>query len=321
MELSEQQLLYLQTIFNYFHINGAWPSYRHLEHELDQIDANLDIESLAKSLPDGLSNEFLAGGNAILTIPAIQLCQGAEGDLEDFVWLIRLCTEHYLVSTDEVPFFSSDDLYNQLRMSELSISRVGLLVEIEPGIYQGFAGNPEVGNWYFQIAHDIRRFRGVTTLAQYLEKRDQLKRVVGTTIDEPVVSVEAVDELQLHPAIRAQCWDLYTVNNFDNAVLNATKLLEINVRQKARLPITLVGVDVMNQALGNNPRLGYGEIEAERLGLMSLLRGMIQVFKNPQSHRFVGMRSKAECLSVLLMCSTLLYIIDNVEYIGSTSPG
>ncbi len=66
----------------------------------------------------------------------------------------------------------------------------------------------------------------------------------------------------------------------------------------------------------NNPRLRYGEIDAEQLGLMSLLRGMIQVFKNPQSHRFVGMRSKAGCLSVLLMCSTLLYIVDNIEYVG-----
>ncbi len=50
--------------------------------------------------------------------------------------------------------------------------------------------------------------------------------------------------------------------------------------------------------------------------MMSLLRGMIQVFKNPHSHRFVGVQNKTECLSVLLMCSNLLYVIDNAEYVG-----
>ncbi len=317
MELSEQQLLYLQTIFKYFHLYGEWPSYRKLEHDLYQVDPDLDLEVIAKSLPTGLSNEFLPEGNAILTIPAIHLCQNAEGDLEDFVWLIRLCVERYLASTEEIPQFSSEELYNQLRMPDLALRKVGLLIRIEPGIYQTFTANPDAGSWSFEISRDIRRFQGVTTLEQYLAKRDQLSRIAGRVINEPAVVVEPVENLQLHPDIRAHCWDLYTVNNYDNAVLNATKLLEINVRRKAHLPLTQVGVEVINNAFSqNNPRLRYGEIDAEQLGLMSLLRGMIQVFKNPQSHRFVGMRSKAECLSVLLMCSTLLYIVDNIEYVG-----
>lgn len=49
---------------------------------------------------------------------------------------------------------------------------------------------------------------------------------------------------------------------------------------------------------------------------MSLLRGIIQVFKNPQSHRFVGVQSKSECLGVLLICSNLLYVVDNATYVG-----
>jgi hypothetical protein len=45
---------------------------------------------------------------------------------------------------------------------------------------------------------------------------------------------------------------------------------------------------------------------------MSLLRGIIQVYKNPQSHRFVGMQDASECLGVLLMCGSLLSIIDGL---------
>jgi hypothetical protein len=50
--------------------------------------------------------------------------------------------------------------------------------------------------------------------------------------------------------------------------------------------------------------------------MISLLRGIIQVFKNSQSHRFAGVQSKADCLAVLLMCSNLLYIVDNAEFVG-----
>ena len=43
---------------------------------------------------------------------------------------------------------------------------------------------------------------------------------------------------------------------------------------------------------------------------MSLLRGIIQVYKNPQSHRHVGVQNKSECLGMMLICSNLLNIID-----------
>jgi hypothetical protein len=43
-----------------------------------------------------------------------------------------------------------------------------------------------------------------------------------------------------------------------------------------------------------------------------LLRGIILVYKNPQSHRHIGMQNKSECLGVLLICSNLLSIIDNL---------
>ena len=65
------------------------------------------------------------------------------------------------------------------------------------------------------------------------------------------------------------------------------------------------------------PLLLYSTSDAEQEGMMSLLRGIIQVFKNPHSHRFVGVQNKSECLGVLLMCSNLLYVVDNTEYVGT----
>jgi len=166
---------------------------------------------------------------------------------------------------------------------------------------------------------DLRRFRDVKTIEQYLEKRDIPKKVPSqATTPTPKGSVIAfTDELRLHPDIRSRCWDLYTAGKYDDAILNATKAVEVAVRSKANLPQSSVGVDVINAAFSvKKPLLRYSKIDAEQEGMMSLLRGIIQVFKNPHSHRFVGVQNKAECLSVLLMCSTLLYIVDNAEYVG-----
>jgi len=32
---------------------------------------------------------------------------------------------------------------------------------------------------------------------------------------------------------------------------------------------------------------------------MALLRGIVLVYKNPQSHRFVGVQNKSECLGII----------------------
>lgn len=123
--------------------------------------------------------------------------------------------------------------------------------------------------------------------------------------------------LEIHPEIYARCWNLYSARRYDDAILNATKALEGAVRTKAKLTPTSVGVDVMTAAFSpKKPFLRYSRIDAEQEGMMSLLRGIIQVFKNPQSHRFVGVQSKSECLAVLLMCSNLLHVVENAEVVG-----
>lgn len=320
MELSSQQRLYLQAVFDHFHQHGVWPTYRELERHFYALQIGLNIEEVSKNLPAGLSNIFTPIGDAMLTVPAIHVCRGSESDLRDFIWMIRFCVEQYLASNDPVPNFSSEDLLKRLFMPASSIRKIGALIQIEPGIYENFIAAPATNGWYFTISRDVLRFQGVTTIEQYLTKRALPDDVSVSPVGEQKnPAVERVEELQLHPAIRSYCWDLYTVGNYDNAVLNATKLLEIQVRDRAHLPLTMVGVDVMNQAFrGRNPPLHYGQVDAEQEGLAELLRGMIRIFKNPQSHRIVGMQNKTECLSVLLLCSTLLYIVDNVEYRGGT---
>ena len=59
-------------------------------------------------------------------------------------------------------------------------------------------------------------------------------------------------DLQLHPDIRSKCWDLYSAGKYDEAILNATKALEVAVRTKAKLPHDRLGADLMSKAFNPN---------------------------------------------------------------------
>jgi uncharacterized protein (TIGR02391 family) len=328
VNLSEQQRLYLQTIFDHLHAYGKWPTDKYLEKNLFQTCPGLDAEQVLGSFSVGelINVSSYADGHVevSLTVPATRLCYDAEDDLLDFVQAVRFFVRTHFTSETDLPQISSDDLRSQLSMSELSVRKIGQLLRSEPNIYTGFTFHSNWLYWRCKILKDVRRFRGIETIEQYLARRDisahRTKLTTSQTANEsPKISpaVGSVEELQIHPDIRSKCWGLYINGKYDEAILNATKALEVAVRTKAKLPENCVGIDVINTAFSlKKPLLRYSTIEAEQEGMMSLLRGMIQVFKNPHSHRFVGVQSKTECLSVMLMCSNLLYVIDNAEYTG-----
>ncbi len=317
VNLTDDQRLYLQAIFDYLNTNGEWPTWRYLERTLLQTHPDLDVDELSSSIPEDIT-PVLSNGKIILSIPAIYLCQGSANLLGTFVSVIRLCVDIYIGSPgDRQPDISCNDLtYRYPLWRKLSIRKVGLLLQLGHEIFTPCTiDGDEI--WRYYISRKILRFRGVQTIEEYLQKGDLSEEMTNHAAISPSKSSVMVSEnLQLHPDIRSKCWDLYTDGKYDEAILNATKALEVAVRTKAKLPPTSIGIDVVNTAFSlKKPLLRYSRVEAEQEGMMSFLRGIIQVFKNPQSHRFVGVQDKSECLSVLLMCSNLLYVVENTEYV------
>lgn len=321
--VTDEQLLYLQAIFDYFREYGKWPTHTYLDRQFIRTHPDLDIEEIVQSLPAGHTNPvdlLNVDSKAILTVPAIYQYWGPVQELSTFVLVIETCIENYYSSGGETRSLSSADLArDNPTWTENTIRKVGLLLLGEPRIWSTFAGPDNEGGWSCVIAKDIRSFREVKTIEQYLEKRDIPRKVTSQPIipDIEVPIVVPANDIQLHPDILSRCWDLYTTQKYDDAILNATKAVEVAIRTKARPSDDIVGAALVNRAFKpDKPILRYSNIEAEQEGMMSLLRGIIQVFKNPQSHRFVGVQSKSECLSVLLMCSNLLYVVDNASYVG-----
>jgi len=178
-DLSDDQRLYLQTIFDYFRGNLKWPTRRYLEQWFFLANPNLDIEEVIQSLPSGFTNPVNFGivdSKATLTVSAIYQIWGSVQELSAFIQVVEYFVNMYYHSPDGKPRISSNDIaqINQL-WHEWAIRKVGLLLQQETDVCSNFTGPNDDGSWSCEISPAIRRFRGVKTIEEYLEKKDQTK--------------------------------------------------------------------------------------------------------------------------------------------------
>ncbi len=188
-EFNHDQILFLQTIFNFFHAKGKWPTYDDVDRIITQKHPNFNMEAVSKSLPDGFAAGFgfqrQYDQEAFFIVPALHYCQGAEEEIADFIRVVRLCVERYdryYSFGEDTPEkdaleFSSELLSSQLHMEPLAIRKMGLLLKWEFDIAFGFSsGDIEYNSWHFPLKRGdgVSRFRGVETFEQYIEKRSPL---------------------------------------------------------------------------------------------------------------------------------------------------
>lgn len=321
INLTAEQRLYLQHILDYFRMNSRWPTHQYLDRVFYEEHPYLDIEDIWKSLPQDLTSYMdinRPDSKATLTIPAIYLLERDAPELANFLMFLKEVLIRIYAPPSSENQFSSEKFIQCWPTWRIhhTIHKVGWLLLVEPGIWQSFGGPDENGHWTCTLSRSIRRFREVTTIEEYLEKRNTYPKTTSlpSIPEAPIINTSITAECILHPDIYEKCWSLYTLGDYDNAILNATKAIEVAVRKKSGLPDHLAGTAIMGQAFGSdNPKLLYSAVKSEQDGMMSLLKGIIGVYKNPQSHRFVGIEDKSECLGIILMCSNLLYAIDNIS--------
>jgi uncharacterized protein (TIGR02391 family) len=316
INLTEEQRLYLQYILDYWRKTSKWPTYRYLDNNFCQSHPELDIENIWKSLPQGLTSYMdinQSDSKATLTVPAIYLLEKNAPEFPHFLKVLKLCVDNYMMSDENS--INSEAILKCHRDLEKSVHRIGLLLQGEPNICQDF-WELDDSCWICKTIRTVRRFSDISTIEEYLGKRDLYPKAASIPSDPetPIINTSISAECTLHPDIHEQCWSLYEQGHYDNAILNATKAIEVAVRGKSSLPANIVGADLMAQAFKvDKPILTYSSVRAEQEGIIALLRGIIMVYKNPQSHRFVGIQNKSECLGIMIMCSNLLYVIDNIN--------
>jgi uncharacterized protein (TIGR02391 family) len=118
----------------------------------------------------------------------------------------------------------------------------------------------------------------------------------------------------LHPRLAEKVLPMFTRGDYEVAVFQAYKELEVTVRRVAELPDDIVGVKLMRDAF--RPESGRlaakGTVVAEQQAVMELYAGAMGHFKNPPSHRDVAIRRNAAA-QVICFAS---YLLDEAEFAG-----
>ena len=116
---------------------------------------------------------------------------------------------------------------------------------------------------------------------------------------------------QLHPTIAQKVWSLFLRGDYDTAVFQAFKEVEVAVRKAGEYEGTDLGVSLMRKAFGDKgPLTDPKQPSAEQEARAHLFAGAIGSYKNPGSHRNVDFTAE-EAAEVIIFASHLLRIVDS----------
>jgi uncharacterized protein (TIGR02391 family) len=115
--------------------------------------------------------------------------------------------------------------------------------------------------------------------------------------------------------LKSRCADLLSApGNFDRVINQATLVLEDRLRTKAGSSSGSVGVALVNEVVRGDPTfspLKISDIKSEQDGYASILRGVMQAYRNPTHHQVLDHISREDALKVCAFIDSVLNLVDN----------
>jgi len=121
----------------------------------------------------------------------------------------------------------------------------------------------------------------------------------------------------LDPILVRKVKQTFIRGDYDTAIFQAFKEVEVRVRKKAGLSNKDFGVPLIRKAFGPpaGPLVDKKADKGEQTAIMELFAGALGTFKNPSSHRDVEFSDPKEAADIIHIANQLLRIVESIESI------
>jgi len=176
MELTNYQLLYIQTVYGYFRENLQWPTYRQVQKKILPIHRDFRALNVAKSIEGNAAAHFhqTFEDKATLSLQEIRQLPESEQDLADLVKVIRYSVEKYITEDKEEVRVSSEEVRQYFSFDEATVWKIYQLLGLNTGITSGGSSSPAENTWDFRIADDVVEYQDLESIDGFLRRREEL---------------------------------------------------------------------------------------------------------------------------------------------------
>ena len=160
-----------------------------------------------------------------------------------------------------------------------------------------------------QKPNDLPSYTNPTSTTKYFVTR-RGKKIETLEDFKAYRKADLLRKHQLHPIIAQKVWSLFLQGDYDTAVFQAFKQVEVAVREVGYYPDTEFGVSLMRNAFRTDDGnlTDENQQQAEKEARSNLFAGAIGSYKNPSSHRNVEMTAE-EAVEIIIFASHLLRIV------------
>ena len=150
----------------------------------------------------------------------------------------------------------------------------------------------QTGDWIF-ITRRGRKFRETADVGSYK-------------------AATLLPDKTLDPKLASKVRPAFLRGDYDTAIFEAFKEVEVRVRTLAGADKTDIGVNLMRKAfhLESGPLTDATQIPSEKQAISDLFAGAIGSFKNPSSHRDVDFGDSAEVAELIMLADQLIRIAE-----------
>ena len=354
-ELLPEQRQVLQVVYEHWSATIKWPLYGYLDALLDH-DHDIELAAVLPTVPEELIvypriPSASDDSEVRLTIAGIAQCENSRGDVQLFVdalkWCVRRQKEHRPASNkpEQLKLTSADAAADWTaageEVSDVILGKAFSLLATENIPWGSGLGADAPHDWNVNINRDIRRFRPVDTLDDYLRIKVEQHRIQPAHLPMVVPRVRlrsaAIDLFRagvvepehqlaledLHPAIRDAASPLFAVQRYRQGVLDAGLALRDIVRARSGLSEETDST-LMGKAFGAKPpAIVVADLTVPtgrnvQRGITYLAEAIVAGVRNRLTHESAEIEVP-EAMEMLAMMSHVLRLVDQPWTPSSTS--